>query len=194
VLRCYITDRHALGGSAALLDRITRVSEDIDLLQIREKDLIGRDLAVLVRRVLELVKPRVRVLVNSRLDIALACGAHGVHLPAHSISPATVRRLAPPDFLIAVSCHSVEDVRRAAREQAGFALLAPIFATPGKGDALGLSVLSEAARSVAIPVLALGGVTENNIALCREAGAAGFAAIRYFQGRRPSLLDDAWNG
>jgi thiamine-phosphate pyrophosphorylase len=182
-LRYYITDRQALGGIQPLVANISAaIGSGVDWLQIREKDLPARALAALVKEVLRIPNPsHTRILVNDRADIALACGAHGVHLRSNSMPPAVLRKIAPKDFVIGVSCHSVEEVIAAARDQADFAVLAPIFATPHKGPPLGLRALAQAAHAVAIPVLALGGVGPAQIPACLRAGAAGIAGIRLFQ-------------
>jgi thiamine-phosphate pyrophosphorylase len=152
----------------------------IDLIQIREKHLSTRDLYHHVQAVLNLPNPHhALILVNDRLDIALACKAHGVHLRAHSVAPETLRRITPAGFLIGVSCHSIEDLHAA--EAADFAVLSPIFETPEKGVPLGLRYLAQAVHSTNLPVYALGGVTADRIEECLRTGAAGIAGIRLFQ-------------
>ena len=183
MLRYYITDRLALGGAQPLLAAISRaLTAGVDWVQIREKDLNARELCSLVRAAVDLGG---RILVNGRADVALACAAAGVHLPAHSMAPRELRRIAPAGFLIGVSCHSADEVRRAERDGADFAVFGPVFATPSKlvyGTPLGLDRLGEACAAVKMPVLALGGVSAINAADCARAGAAGIAGISMFQG------------
>jgi thiamine-phosphate pyrophosphorylase len=206
----YITDRTTFPGDAprrrrSLLDKIAEAaSENIDYIQLREKDLPTRELESLASEALRIIRRENKLaadhcplatalVINSRTDVALATAANGVHLPANDISLQDVRRawqetcgsgrlaleLQPRGPVISVSCHSAKEVFQAEKNQATLALFAPVFE---KKDVIpaGLEALRQACRAK-IPVLALGGVTLQNAASCLQAGAAGIAAIRLFQ-------------
>jgi thiamine-phosphate diphosphorylase len=152
------------------------------MIQVRAKNLSARELAALVRRVVAEARG-VPVLVNTRPDIALACGAQGVHLPSDSLSLERIRTIAPAGFLIGVSCHDMDELVRAAREGADFAVYGPIFATRSHPDVqpIGVDALAAATLAVQLPIYALGGVTEQNAPLCIAAGATGVAGISMFE-------------
>lgn len=186
MLRYYITDRHQAGGADALLLLIERaLQQGIELIQIREKDWETKVLAHFVSHVLELPNPHgTRILVNGRADVALACGAHGIHLPSRSISPAQLRPLVPERFIIGVSCHSRQDMDAALAGDADYILISPVFHPLSKQDGrvpLGIAGLRDAVQGFPIPSFALGGITREMMPLCVEAGAPGVAGISLFQ-------------
>lgn len=161
-----------------------------DFVQIREKDLSSRTIFDLAKNaVADGAKgASARVLLNDRLDIAMASGAAGVHLGASSLPLRETRRYAvnnaAPDFLVGVSCHSLEEARAAEKEGANYIFFGPIFDTPSKrafGLPQGLDRLKKVCASVKILVVAIGGVNESNAAQCVEVGAGGIAAIRMIQ-------------
>ena len=223
MLLYYITDRRQFPGSAAegraaLLRKIAEAARcGVDYIQLREKDLTASELLELAEDAAAAIRsaaPRqpktwihkletgnqklgTLLLINSRLDVALACGADGVHLRSDDIPAADVRAawmkaasagdsgLATRECLIACSCHTAEDVLRAESDGADFVVFAPVFEKGGQRG-VGLEALRAACRpepspAVNLPVLALGGVTLDNAQACREAGAAGIAGIRLFQ-------------
>jgi thiamine-phosphate pyrophosphorylase len=149
--------------------------------QLREKSLAGAALLALGQRLAEVCHAHGQLLlVNERVDVALACGADGVHLPVTAIGPAQARRLLGPAALIGVSCHSAAEVARALAGGAGYASFGPVWATPSKarhGSPVGLEALRQACR-LGLPLVALGGVEPASAPLARQAGAAGVAAIR----------------
>lgn len=182
--RYYITDRRSCPGDLlACIEANARFG--VDWVQIREKDLGPRDLLTLARAALARVAPYgTRVLLNGRLDIALAAGLHGVHIPAAAPPVSALRRIVPAGFLIAVSTHTLDEVWRAEREGADLAVFGPVFPTcskPGLTEIPGLDGLRAACRLVTMPVAALGGVTSKTASLCAAAGAAAVAGISMFQ-------------
>ena len=200
---CYVTGREALGAEDSgekLLARIrAAVAAGVDWVQIRERDMTARELLALTKAAIAAASGKARILVNDRLDVALAAGAAGVHLRATSVPASeTVRWLranhAPGDFLVGVSCHSLEEARQAQEAGASYVFFGPVFETPAKkkfGPPQGVAKLGEACRSLRIPVIAIGGINEANGVECLQAGASGVAAIRMFQEMREAELKAA---
>ncbi|MGH9775670.1 MAG: thiamine phosphate synthase [Candidatus Acidiferrales bacterium] len=190
---CYVTDRRQLEPDRATRDLIppilASVFAGVDWIQIREKDLSARELLAVARDAVTLAGRGTRVLINDRLDVALAAGAAGVHLGDESFPPDVVLRWCrgdhvPPDFLVGVSCHNAQQVEEAQKAGASYAFFGPIFETPSKavfGPPVGIERLAEVCRAARIPTLAIGGINAENAARCYSAGAAGIAAIRLFQ-------------
>jgi len=193
----YITDRRQFPGDAQeqeqhLLAKIAEcAAAGVEYIQLREKDLNIRALENLALKAMAaLGGSRTRLLINSRTDVALACGAHGVHLPANDLAASEVRsvfaRAGKSDPVIGVSAHSVHEVASAEAHGASFAVFAPVFEKSGSANPEGLEELrrichrAEAAQP-SMPVWALGGVTLENAQQCAAGGAAGVAAIRLFQ-------------
>lgn len=179
----YITDRRALPARDPLPVIEQAVAAGVELIQVRERDLDTRRLLALVAGAVEHVRDgRTRILVNDRLDVALAAAA-GVHLPTHGFPVAEVRRHYP-HLLVGASCHTLEELRRAQEAGADFAVFGPVYETASKrpyGPPLGVQKLAEAVGVARIPVLALGGLNLENAGACLQAGAAGIAAISLFQ-------------
>ncbi len=201
---CYVTDRKSLPvapglHNPALTERIAAaIASGVDWIQIREKDLSGSELSQLVRESLALARqpPRgdhpTRIVVNDRVDVALAEQAGGTHLSENSLPIENVahwigshaQRSGLQNFLVGVSCHSLDGAVQAERGRADYIFFGPVFATPSKTDfgaPQGLDRLREVCKTVSLPVLAIGGITRENASSCLEAGAAGLVAIRLFQ-------------
>jgi thiamine-phosphate pyrophosphorylase len=196
-LLCYVTDRHSLAEPSLLTERIALAAAGLDWIQIREKDLSTRELLAVARDAVRNAASShransTRIIVNDRLDVALAAGAGGVHLGESSLPVAAasawrreneLTEISAREFLIGASCHSVEAVRAAELDGADYVIFGPVFFTPSKeqfGAPQGINRLAEASKAVRIPVLAIGGITEENARECFDAGAAGVAAIRMF--------------
>ena len=185
---CLVTDRRrAPVGEQAR----AAVEAGIDLLQVRERDLPTAQLSSLVAEVLRTTRgTATRVVVNDRLDVALACGADGVHLRADSIPASRARSLAPNAFLIGRSVHSIDEARDAA-PHVEYLIAGTVFPTsskPADRPLLGLEGLRAIAGGVRVPVLAIGGVSLDRISSLARAGAAGIAAIGLFA--PPASLPD----
>ncbi|HEY2820065.1 MAG TPA: thiamine phosphate synthase [Candidatus Acidoferrum sp.] len=210
---CYVTDRRSLSVASAppvsissgrgvsradfsvestrLVEKIAAIAAaGVDWVQIREKDLAARELATLTQGAIAR-RSKARIIVNDRLDVALAEGAGGVHLGEAGLPVADVARFvkqtacdANGDFLIGASCHSPDGAKAAVRDGAGYIFFGPVFATPSKakfGEPQGLKKLATVCDAVSVPVIAIGRITLENAGECISSGAAGIAAIRLFQ-------------
>jgi thiamine-phosphate pyrophosphorylase len=183
---CLITDRaRVAGGADGLVECVGWAARaGVHLVQVRERDLEGGGLTALVRRCVGAVAgTRARVLVNDRLDVAIAAGAHGVHLRSDSLPASAVRSRCPHGFLVGRSVHSREEAVEAVADRGLdyllFGTMFPTASKPGRQPA-GPSTLASVVASTRIPVLAVGGVTPDNVCEVAAAGAAGFAAIGMF--------------
>lgn len=176
-----ITDRHQARGRPLEEVVAAAISGGARAFQLREKDLAAREQCELVERLVRITRPAgAKLLINDRVDIALALDLDGVHLARHSLPADEARKLLGPGRLIGASCHSVAEVREAAENGADFVVLGPIFETSSKtafGHPLGPGVLREARRAVRLPLFALGGIKPGNIDAVMAAGADGVAAI-----------------
>lgn len=175
------------------------VTAQLPLVQIREKSLPARVLYELTVRAVEITRgSKTRLLVNDRVDIALAAGADGVHLTARSLPADVVRNICGPEFLIGVSTHSLADAQAAQAAGADFVVFGPIFDTESKrefGEPQGLDKLREVTSELGeFPVIAIGGITRENLEACVEAGASGIAGISLFERLGDdSCTDNSWS-
>jgi len=210
MLRYAITDRARFvpepdeaARAAALIAQAARLAArgDIDFLQLREKDLAPAALASLAREILATLRVHApdpahlpKLLINSRADVALAVRADGVHLNSSpgELTPAQIRALYAaanlPAPIVSLSCHTLAEVSAARSANPSLILFGPVFekriVDRQVSQGSGLDLLSHACAAAApIPVLALGGVTEENTSACLAAGARGIAGIRLFQTR-----------
>lgn len=178
-----ITDRRLCrGGEDEWLDRCVACLEGgATALLVREKDLPARELYDLLGMLLPQVHAmEATLLVSDRVDVAIAAGAHGVHLAQHSLPPGEARALLPPRMLLGVSCHNDGELFDAAMGMADYVFLSPVFETISKQSSLellGLDGLERLVRLSELPAVALGGVTAQNAHHCLEAGAVGVASI-----------------
>jgi thiamine-phosphate pyrophosphorylase len=181
-LICIVTDRQRRDVLAQVRDA---AQAGVDLVQIRERDLEAAALAALVRQAVALTRgSATRIIVNDRLDVALACGADGVHLRGDSFPAAAARRGAPPGFFVGRSVHSADDARAAGRD-VDYVIAGTLFPTTSKLAAhrlLGLDGLRAVVAAAGAPVLAIGGVTAERLGEIAATGAAGVAASGLFTG------------
>ena len=188
---CLVTDRRRLCPETVAFEAARRrlidqakwaVTSNVDLIQVRERDLETADLARLVSDLVRVSRGSgTRVVVNDRLDVALACGADGVHLRHDSVRAETVRTIAPAGFLVGRSVHGPAEAEGAG--PVDYLIAGTVFPTPSKPAAtpiLGLDGLADVVQAVAVPVLAIGGITRERLDEVAATGAAGAAGIGLF--------------
>jgi thiamine-phosphate pyrophosphorylase len=188
---CLVTDRRRLCPETIAFEAARRrlidqakwaVTSNVDLIQVRERDLETADLARLVSDLVRVSRGSgTRVVVNDRLDVALACGADGVHLRHDSVRAETVRTIAPAGFLVGRSVHGLAEAEGAG--PVDYLIAGTVFPTPSKPAAtpiLGLDGLADVVQAVAVPVLAIGGITRERLDEVAATGAAGAAGIGLF--------------
>jgi thiamine-phosphate pyrophosphorylase len=186
---CLVTDRRRLAPGASfdvarqrLLEQVRwATTSHVDLIQIRERDLEAAPLAALVDDLVRVCRGSgTRVVVNDRLDVALACGADGVHLRHDSVPAGRVRSIVPPGFLIGRSVHSALEAAQAG--PVDYLIAGTVYSTSSKPTTfpIGLQGLAEIVQATSVPVLAIGGLTADALEAVAATGAAGVAAIGLF--------------
>ena len=177
---CLVTDRRR---RSPIEQASEAAAAGVDLVHVRERDLDARELAALVEALVNVTRGSpTRVVVNDRVDVALACGADGVHLRGDSMAAGRVRRMTPDGFLIGCSVHGVDEAVAAAAD-ADYVVAGTVFPTQSKPDMtrfLGTDGLAGIAKAVSVPVLAIGGVSVKRAGDLAAAGAGGLAAIGLF--------------
>jgi len=176
-----VTDRHQTNGRplVSLLQRV--LTAGAPAIQLRERDLSARELVTLAREAQAVTASRrSQLLINDRIDVALALEGVGVHLRANSLPVSVARQLLGVQRLLGVSVHAIEEVLSAQSQGADYIVLGPIYETPSKqmfGPPLGIHTLEKACRLVRIPIIGIGGVTAARAREMRRAGAFGVAVI-----------------
>ncbi len=176
-----VTDRSRTGGRAFSDVVGAALRGGIRAVQLREPGLATRQFLALAQRLRDLTREAgAALLINDRIDVALAVAADGIHLPGHSFSVADARALLGPRRLVGVSCHHADDVAAAAAAGADFAVFGPLFDTPAKrvyGPPLGLAALTRARARTSLPLLGIGGIDAASAGAVCRAGADGVAVI-----------------
>jgi thiamine-phosphate pyrophosphorylase len=176
-----VTDRNQTGGRDLLWVLERALEGGVRAVQLREKDLGGRELFVLAEKTKRLCERyQANLFVNDRVDVALGVDAEGVHLGGDSMPVRAARELLGAEKLIGVSTHSIKEAREAEQEKADFILFGPVYFTPSKaayGEPQGLGRLKKVVEKISLPVYAIGGVKPENIAEVKAAGVRGVALI-----------------
>ena len=178
-LLCFVTDRKRCLGRDLEEVVAQAVAHGAGMVQLREKDLSARDLFELGTRVQNAIAGRAKLILNDRVDVALALNADGVQLPEDGMPVADAMRIASPSMLIGRSVHSVSGAVEAQSDGADFLIAGTIFPSPSHpyGPTQGVDFLRALCREVSVPILAIGGVTTQNVGDVMEAGCSGVAVI-----------------
>jgi thiamine-phosphate pyrophosphorylase len=190
-MMCMVTDRKRLSAARVPFDQARRrlsdqskwaIASEVDLIQVRERDLEAADLATLVVDLVLMSRGTgTRVVVNDRVDVAIACGADGVHLRHDSMAARAVREIAPDGFLVGRSVHGPAEA-----EDAGpvdYLIAGTVFPTaskPSPTSLIGLDGLADIVQAAGVPVLAIGGIGREQLDEVAATGAAGVAGIGLF--------------
>ncbi len=180
-----ITNRHLFANEEKFLNAIKiAIGAGIDFVQLREKDMSSAELFNLADKIKQIIKnTKTKLIINDRIDIMQAVDADGVHLGWQSLPIEKVKKLVNKDKIIGLSCHTLEEIKNINDKniKPDYVILSPIFFTPSKQNILnplGLSTLKIAVNSTLIPIIALGGINENNLKDIFINGAVGAAFIR----------------
>jgi thiamine-phosphate pyrophosphorylase len=181
-LRLYlVTDQFCAGGRTLADVVAAAVQGGVTCVQLREKQLNTRDFVAQALALKDLLAPHgIPLVINDRIDVALACGAQGVHLGQSDMPVTQARRLLPPEVFIGWSVETLEDVARSAELQVDYLGVSPIFATPTKTDTLppwGLEGLRQVRQATTAPLVAIGGIHVGNAREVLLAGADGLAVV-----------------
>jgi thiamine-phosphate pyrophosphorylase len=181
-LRLYlVTDQASLRGRTLADVVLAAVTGGVRCVQLREKALATRDFVALALAVKDLLAPfDVPLIINDRLDVALACGAQGVHLGQSDMPVALARQLLPPEVFIGLSVENLADVARAAGQPVDYLGISPVYATPTKTDTArpwGLAGVRQVRALTRLPLVAIGGIHQGNAAQVLQAGADGLAVV-----------------
>lgn len=176
-----VTDRKQAGGRDLAEVLAQALAGGVRAIQLREKDLATVEIYRLGERLLSMTRAaRTALIINDRMDVAMALGAGGIHLTRKSLPPKDARALVGPGTLLGISCHSLADVREAVDGGVDFLVLGPVYATPSKapyGAPLTPAILAQARAICPLPMLAIGGISATRVAEVIDAGADGVAVI-----------------
>jgi len=178
---CLVTDRHQTAGR----DLLTVVGQALDAgvraVQLREKDLSALEVFRLGERLIAMTRATgAELIINDRIDVAIALGADAVQLTRGSLPPGIARALVGQDRLVGVSCHSLDDVREAVANQVDYVILGPVYETSSKatyGPPIGPEIVRQARAICSLPILAIGGITAGRVNEVIQAGANGVVVI-----------------